>query len=96
MTAPQKGVDTEISDRWKYDHDDDDEQPVYEVDPYDTKALRFRATIPFPAHLNPQNQRSRQDERSVQQARPTGTSPANRAVAAGQQATAQPQPQAPT
>lgn len=36
------------SDRWKYDHDDsEDEQPVYEVDPYDTRCIRFRATIPL-------------------------------------------------
>ncbi|KAH7393111.1 putative enhancer of polycomb-like protein 1 [Cadophora sp. MPI-SDFR-AT-0126] len=96
MTAPQKVVDTELSDRWKYDQDDDDDQPVYEVDPYDTKALRFRATIPFPAHLNPQNQRSRQDERSIQQARTTSAAPANRAVTVGQQIAAQPQSQAPT
>lgn len=36
------------SDRWKYDQDDsDDEQPMYEVDPYDTTCIRFRATIPL-------------------------------------------------
>ena len=36
------------SDRWKYDNDDsDDEQPVYEVDPYDTRALKYRAGIPL-------------------------------------------------
>ncbi|KAG4429648.1 hypothetical protein IFR05_014869 [Cadophora sp. M221] len=92
MSAPQKGVDSEMSDRWRYDQDDDDEQPVYEMDPYDTKALRFRATIPFPAHLNPPGQR-RPEERSIQQARTTGASPANRAAAAtGQQAIVQPQP----
>lgn len=90
MSAPQKGIDSEMSDRWKYDQDDDDEQPVYEMDPYDTKALRFRATIPFPAHLNPPSQR-RPDERSIQQARTTGASPASRAAAPGQQAIAQPQ-----
>ncbi|KAF5639137.1 enhancer-polycomb 1 [Fusarium tjaetaba] len=40
----------EKSDRWRYDSDsDDDEPPVYEVDPFDTRALKFRATIP----LNP-------------------------------------------
>ena len=38
------------SDRWRYDSDsEDDEQAVYEVDPFDTRALKFRATIP----LNP-------------------------------------------
>lgn len=36
------------SDRWKYDQDEsDDEQPMYEVDPYDTTCIRFRATIPL-------------------------------------------------
>ena len=42
---PQPSPDT---DRWKYDQDDsDDEQPVYEIDPYDTTSIRFRATIPL-------------------------------------------------
>lgn len=36
------------SDQWKYDHDDsEDEQPEYEIDPYDTRCIRFRATIPL-------------------------------------------------
>lgn len=36
------------SDRWKYDTDSDDDEPdVYEVDPFDTRALKFRATIPL-------------------------------------------------
>lgn len=38
----------EYSDRWKYDSDDDDvEPPVYEVDPFDTRGLKFRAVIPL-------------------------------------------------
>lgn len=38
-----------VSDRWKYDADDSDDEPeVYEVDPYDTRALRFRASLPLP------------------------------------------------
>lgn len=36
------------SDRWKYDSDDDETTPVYEVDPFNTTALRFRSTIPLP------------------------------------------------
>ncbi len=38
------------SDRWKYDQDSEDEgeQPVYEVDPFDTRALKFRASVPLP------------------------------------------------
>lgn len=36
------------SDRWKYDQDDsEDEQPIYEIDQYDTRGIRFRATIPL-------------------------------------------------
>lgn len=36
------------SDRWKYDSDSSDDEPeVYEVDQYDTRALKFRATIPL-------------------------------------------------
>jgi len=89
-SATRAGGDA-VSDRWKYDQDDDDEQPVFEMDPYDTKALRFRATIPLPSHLLPQNQRPRQDDRSALLARANGVSPANnRSIAAA------PQPQAPT
>ncbi|KAM4056047.1 enhancer of polycomb-like domain-containing protein [Hirsutella rhossiliensis] len=40
------------SDRWKYDSDDDEaEPPVYEVDPFDTLALKFRATIPMGQYM---------------------------------------------
>jgi len=51
MPAAAREMDNSTRDRWKYDQDDDDEQPVYEMDPYDTKAMKFRATIPFPPHL---------------------------------------------
>ncbi|KAH8908803.1 hypothetical protein BR93DRAFT_944280 [Coniochaeta sp. PMI_546] len=41
------------SDRWKYDQDSEDEgeQPVYEVDPFDTRALKFRASVPLPINV---------------------------------------------
>ena len=82
------GNDT-VPDRWKYDQDDDDEQPVYEMDPYDTKALKFRATIPLPPHLLPPNQRPRQDP--AQLARAAATASTNiRSIAAA------PLPHAPT
>jgi enhancer of polycomb-like protein len=35
------------SDRWKYDQDSDDDELVCEVDPYDIRALKFRASIPL-------------------------------------------------
>ncbi|PFH59096.1 hypothetical protein XA68_12811 [Ophiocordyceps unilateralis] len=46
MTTPRETG--EHWDRWKYDSDDDDvEPPVYEVDPFDTRGLKFRAMIPL-------------------------------------------------
>lgn len=46
-TAPRQDGHA-YTDRWKYDSDDDDaDPPVYEVDPYDVPALKFRATIPL-------------------------------------------------
>lgn len=43
--------DAQMAERWKYDHDDSEDEcpgrPVYEVDPYDTRCIRFRATIPL-------------------------------------------------
>ncbi|KUJ20211.1 putative enhancer of polycomb-like protein 1 [Mollisia scopiformis] len=84
MSSAAKLAEATVSDRWKYDQDDDDEQPVYEMDPYDTKALRFRATIPYPPHLFSQRPRP---EQAGPLARVAGNSPAhNRAItAAGQQ-----------
>lgn len=81
MSSSAKLAEATVSDRWKYDQDDDDEQPVYEMDPYDTKALRFRASIPYPPHLLSQR------PQVGQMARAAGNSPAsNRAIAtAGQQ-----------
>lgn len=46
LASPPRELN-ETSDRWKFDQDDEDEQPVYEVDPCDTRALKFRATIPL-------------------------------------------------
>lgn len=53
MAARPTHSSSEYSDRWKYDSDseDDIEPPVYEVDPYDTPALKFRATIPLSSYL---------------------------------------------
>lgn len=80
MSAGTRSLDADVADRFKYDHDDDDEPPTYEYDPYDLKALKFRATIPLPAHLHLQ--------RSLgQNTRPNGSSPnAVRAIAAPQPA----------
>ncbi|KOS19037.1 Enhancer of polycomb-like protein 1 [Escovopsis weberi] len=57
VSTPSRTETSEYSDRWKYDSDDDDddEPPVYEIDPFDTRALKFRATIP----LNPYVYRGR-------------------------------------
>ncbi|KAK4138603.1 EPL1-like protein [Trichocladium antarcticum] len=50
LASPPREVSAEMSDRWKYDQSSDDEEdpPMYEVDPFDTRALKFRASIPLP------------------------------------------------
>jgi len=91
MSSAARGGDEIVADRWKYDQDDDDEQPIYEMDPYDTKSLRFRATIPLPTHLLPSNQRPRPGDGAALLARANGANPTNnRSIAAA------PQPQAAT
>ncbi|ODA78374.1 hypothetical protein RJ55_05755 [Drechmeria coniospora] len=51
LSTPPREV-TDYSDRWKYDSDDDEvDPPVYEVDPFDTRALKFRATIPLGQYM---------------------------------------------
>ncbi|KAJ2900179.1 histone acetyltransferase complex component [Zalerion maritima] len=46
------------NDRWKYDSDSEDETDVIVMDPNDTRALKFRATIPLPpAHQLTANRR---------------------------------------
>jgi enhancer of polycomb-like protein len=48
LATPPRAESDAYSDRWRYDSDsDDDEPPVYEVDPFDTRALRFRTQIPI-------------------------------------------------
>lgn len=78
MPSTLQSLDSPASDQWKYDQDDGEEQPIYEVDAYDTKALKFRATIPFPHHLLPQ--RGRQDDRSAQSRAITVNPPNGRAI----------------
>ncbi|KAL1878082.1 hypothetical protein VTK73DRAFT_8133 [Phialemonium thermophilum] len=53
LASPPREQSDIVSDRWKYDQDSEDEgdSPVYEVDPFDTRALRFRASIPLPHYL---------------------------------------------
>lgn len=48
-----RDADWSSSDRWKYDQSSDDEEdtPVYEVDPFDTRALKFRASVPLPVWM---------------------------------------------
>jgi len=87
MPSTPRNDDAVVSDRWKYDQDDDDEQPVYEVDPYDIGALKFRATIPLPPHFLPQ--RTRQEGAAALAARVNGNNPSNvRAIAAAPQSSA--------
>ncbi|GJN74585.1 EPL1-like protein [Purpureocillium lilacinum] len=51
MATPPRET-SDYSDRWKYDSDDDEvDPPVYEIDPFDTRALKFRATIPLGQYM---------------------------------------------
>jgi enhancer of polycomb-like protein len=49
--APPSPDPDEPSDRWRYDSDDDDTSMAYEIDPYSTRALHFRASIPLPGFM---------------------------------------------
>lgn len=73
MASPPR--EDESSDRWKYDQDDDDEQPVYEVDPFDTRALKFRATIPLSPYIFPRRQQHLGQEALVNGQPAVGTRP---------------------
>ncbi|KUI57899.1 Enhancer of polycomb-like protein 1 [Cytospora mali] len=77
MKAVVSAKDKAESDRWKYDQDDsEDEQPVYEVDPYDTRCIRFRASIPL------SNQDPRRHPRPLAQAQLEAQAAANAAIQA--------------
>ncbi|PNY27378.1 Enhancer of polycomb-like protein [Tolypocladium capitatum] len=53
MVTPPRETN-EYSDRWKYDSDGEEvEPPVYDIDPFDTRALKFRATIPLGQYMYP-------------------------------------------
>ncbi|EFY97326.1 enhancer of polycomb-like domain protein [Metarhizium robertsii] len=52
MATPPRQESSDYSDRWKYDSDDEDvDPPVYEVDPFDTRGIKFRATIPLSPYM---------------------------------------------
>lgn len=55
LPSPVRDLSEEQSDRWKYDQssDDEDDAPVYMLDPFDTKALRYRASIPLQTVTRP-------------------------------------------
>ena len=99
-TPPRMEDSNEYCDRWTYDSDSDDEEPpVYEVDPFDTRALKFRAAIP----LNPYVFRRPQPHPDGNRALPPSQAPPPQAAAAAAAAVAaaaaaqqqQPAPQLP-
>jgi enhancer of polycomb-like protein len=65
LATPPRAERSDTSDRWKYDSDDDDEPVVYQVNPFDTRALKFRATVPLPDAIY---QRSRARAEALMQA----------------------------
>ncbi|KAJ4302123.1 Enhancer of polycomb-like protein 1 [Collariella sp. IMI 366227] len=50
LASPPRDVSVDVLDRWKYDQssDDEDDVPQYQVDQFDLRALKFRASIPLP------------------------------------------------
>jgi enhancer of polycomb-like protein len=46
LPSPAEDLEDEAMERWKYDYDDEDEPQLFEIDPYDTRSIKFRATIP--------------------------------------------------
>lgn len=68
ITSPNKFTDPILLDRWKYDREDD-EQPIYDLDPYSTDSLKFRATIPLPTYLFPH--RSWREDKNIQSTKQT-------------------------
>ena len=45
-SRPTEGLDEIVVDRFKFDHDDDDdESPVYTIDPFEISRMRYRAKI---------------------------------------------------
>lgn len=64
------GAEDKSMDRWKYDQDDDDRQPVYSLDAYSTDALRYRSSIQYPPHLL-----AHQHRRVEERGQPVRTSP---------------------
>ncbi|KAH0537843.1 hypothetical protein FGG08_005456 [Glutinoglossum americanum] len=45
LQSPEEDIDPIVYDRFRYDRDDEDEQPTYEVDPYETLFVRYRASM---------------------------------------------------
>ena len=62
MGGSKPSSDDADLDRWKYDEDYEDEQPIYEMSAFSTNALRFRSTIPprdkRPVGASPSNNRA--------------------------------------
>ncbi|KAI0472055.1 histone acetyltransferase complex component Epl1 [Xylariaceae sp. FL0804] len=52
LTSPPREPNLMQSDRWKYDHDDDDEPPTYQIDTNSLRQMKFRSTIPVPPVLH--------------------------------------------
>ncbi|OHE93192.1 hypothetical protein CORC01_11509 [Colletotrichum orchidophilum] len=96
MTTPPREEGEDYTDRWKYDQDDEQETHAYEVDPYDTRALKFRATIPLSQYVYQRRQLPHEGMVNGQTPQQTAGVAGNRS-ALPQPSTpqqAQPQPQA--
>lgn len=80
-SASNPAVEQDVLDRWKYDSDDDEDPPMYEVDPWDVKLLQYRATIPYARTQPTPNSQQAQNAANVQT---TNAAPRPAITSAGQ------------
>lgn len=65
--------DSPMTDRFRFDDEDEDEVPTYFIDPFDTDSMRFRARLfPSPSHAQQQAARQAQIEAARAQAAVAG------------------------
>ena len=73
----KEGLDDIAVDRFKYDQDEDDEEPTYLIDPYDISSMHYRATVSANTREQAQMQAAKraQLEGSVASSQATATGP---------------------
>ena len=77
-SRPTEGLDDIVVDRFKFDHDDDDDEaPVYTIDPFDISRMRYRAKIAGSNYGQPQVQAPRRPEPQASSINRQGNAPSS-------------------